>query len=293
MATAPVIIMGMHRSGTSLLTRILEELGLFMGVVKDVNAESEFFLGLNRWIFGQVNATWDNPYCFRFLNEYMRDVIVAALDQFLKDPSRQYFIGADKMASIADIRNLDIPWGWKDPRNAFTAEIWQRLFPNARIIHIYRNPIDVAASLRNREIDLKTTTQKLFSEQGIVAMLNKKTQFQLSVRVENVDEGIKLWEEYNEKALSLDHAFEGRLLHLRYEDFLEQPVSVLTEVVRFCGLTVSEDEISSKAAAINVTRKYAFTNNPELVEIYRRWQNRELFKRLGYNEIISTKTLSL
>lgn len=39
----PVIIIGMHRSGTSMLTRVLQRAGLFMGEHREENDESLFF----------------------------------------------------------------------------------------------------------------------------------------------------------------------------------------------------------------------------------------------------------
>ena len=41
--TGPIIITGMHRSGTSLLSEILMKQGVFMGSKLDSNSESVFF----------------------------------------------------------------------------------------------------------------------------------------------------------------------------------------------------------------------------------------------------------
>ena len=60
----PVIFIGMHRSGTSMLARLLEELGMFFGAVKDQNNEALFFQGLNEWLLGQCGGRWDNPAAF-------------------------------------------------------------------------------------------------------------------------------------------------------------------------------------------------------------------------------------
>ncbi len=46
----PIIISGMHRSGTSLLSRIIEKTGVFLGKYKQRNNESLYFLQLNRYI---------------------------------------------------------------------------------------------------------------------------------------------------------------------------------------------------------------------------------------------------
>lgn len=42
MHQTPVIILGMHRSGTTMITKILENLGLFVGVEKEINHEALF-----------------------------------------------------------------------------------------------------------------------------------------------------------------------------------------------------------------------------------------------------------
>ena len=40
---SPLLITGMHRSGTSLLVEILEKNGIFFGAYQDHNRESIFF----------------------------------------------------------------------------------------------------------------------------------------------------------------------------------------------------------------------------------------------------------
>ncbi|MCS5697200.1 sulfotransferase [Desulfofundulus thermocisternus] len=41
----PIIIIGMHRSGTNMLTRMLEELGLFVGERKKATTRHCFSFG--------------------------------------------------------------------------------------------------------------------------------------------------------------------------------------------------------------------------------------------------------
>ena len=70
--TAPVIIIGMHRSGTSMISDILQHLGVFMGADLEYHSESRFFSRLNGWMFYQAGATWDNPYNFKFITDNIR-----------------------------------------------------------------------------------------------------------------------------------------------------------------------------------------------------------------------------
>ena len=60
-SATPIIIVGMHRSGTSMLTRMLEECGVFWGDKKDEYNESVFFQSINERLFNVAKATWDNP----------------------------------------------------------------------------------------------------------------------------------------------------------------------------------------------------------------------------------------
>ena len=57
------------------------------------------------------------------------------------------FLGWKRYLAYRSLERFDQPWGWKDPRNVFTLPLWLRVFPEAKIIYIVRNGVDVAASL--------------------------------------------------------------------------------------------------------------------------------------------------
>ena len=59
----------MHRSGTTMLSKLLEQFGLFVGSKKEENDESLFFYKLNEWLLRQANASWDNPRNLNFIND--------------------------------------------------------------------------------------------------------------------------------------------------------------------------------------------------------------------------------
>src|SRR5699024_9525406 len=58
---SPIIIIGMHRSGTSLLSRIFEHFQIYMGRKKDFHNESQYFQQINKWIIKNLDASWDKP----------------------------------------------------------------------------------------------------------------------------------------------------------------------------------------------------------------------------------------
>ena len=53
----PVVVVGMHRSGTSLVSRILDDCGVMMGKDLQEDHESLFFIGLNEWIYDNAGAS--------------------------------------------------------------------------------------------------------------------------------------------------------------------------------------------------------------------------------------------
>ena len=66
-----VCIAGMHRSGTSMVTSLLKDCGLYLGAEEDLiekapdNAEgfweNKKFVGLNEDIVAHFGGTWDKP----------------------------------------------------------------------------------------------------------------------------------------------------------------------------------------------------------------------------------------
>ena len=81
---SPIIIAGMHRSGTSLLSKKLSEMNVFMGYYQDINNESLFFQRLNRWMMSYLQSSWDNPKSFYDINsidsDYIESHIVSMLE---------------------------------------------------------------------------------------------------------------------------------------------------------------------------------------------------------------------
>lgn len=139
----PIIIIGMHRSGTTLLTRILFESGAFVGPNVSPNFEDVNFQRINRYLLASEGAHWANPYPFisQLHNEdFIRSKATLA-QKLLVEYSEQYeWIASNQL------------WVWKDPRNTLTLPIWLALFPEARVVHLIRNGIEVALSLQRREI---------------------------------------------------------------------------------------------------------------------------------------------
>ncbi len=63
----PIIIMGMARSGTTLISDLLHRLGLFIGPRRiQVDQEATYFYSVNWMLLKRVHGYWDNPAPMRY-----------------------------------------------------------------------------------------------------------------------------------------------------------------------------------------------------------------------------------
>ena len=265
----PIVIIGMHRSGTSMVTRMLESLGLFVGARKDSNCEARFFQGINRWLLDQTGSSWDNPQPIHYLvnNREVRAKTSDYIGRFLlKSPRAISFLGWRKYLRYPDVRKLDVPWGWKDPRNTFTLPLWLDVFPDAKIVHIRRYRSDVAQSLKNRG-RAEATCKNIYRRFPIFHWIREKRGgFVHSLRCDSLQGGFSLWEEYLQEAASHVRMLRERALELRFEDIISEPVRNLETLCRFCGLTASMVEIQHAAGLISQDRACAPRGDPRLEE---------------------------
>ncbi|MDR7127303.1 sulfotransferase [Pseudotabrizicola sp. 4114] len=136
MKPRPLLILGMHRSGTSCLTGQLEEAGVWLGEVHRSsvhnakgNRENPEIMALNEAVLVDNGSRWnqppDGPVHWATARLAERDRILAAY------PS-------------------DRVWGFKDPRTLFTLDAWRDALPDARFVGTIRHPLAVARSLNAR-----------------------------------------------------------------------------------------------------------------------------------------------
>jgi hypothetical protein len=265
--TSPIIVIGMHRSGTSLLTKMLEVCGVFWGKSKDEYNESIGFQSINEQLFAMANATWDKPepveslFSDPQLAEAAESLIRTTLDDgFFKE----YFIGQKP----SWFKEEYLFWGWKDPRSIFTLPVWMRFFPDARIIHIVRNGLDVSASLWLRE-----TTRPEGHEHP-----------HYSLRCQSKDGCFRLWKKYVERARHHVHQIDNAV-EIRFEDLLENPESIMFFIADFIGLEL-DGCLEQASAMIRPERRFAYIKNPALKKFRCRVSKDVLLKDLGYSSFI-------
>ena len=265
----PVIIIGMHRSGTTMITRHLQSMGVFMGVWLDVNDESKYFQKLNNWLLTQTGGSWIYPHSFKDLlnSTDSLPLVKDYLHQVADSPQSILYLGLRRYLETRGIYNQNSPWGWKDPRNTFTLPLWLQLFPGAQVIHVFRHGVDVAQSLRVRRTKLLHRAQiRYFQNRWINNLIPRRKGFADSERCSTLSGGFTLWQEYTAQGLELVHSIDSPTLSIKYEDYLQSPEEHLIKLAQFINRPVSNHMVKKLISGIRADRCYAFRRDPELLE---------------------------
>lgn len=209
---SPIIITGMHRSGTGLLARVLEVSGVFIGADRDpVNDESWSFVETNLALLGSHGFSWSDPGV---------PVRWDTADGWRRRFVRGY-LGLRRGRCRKPRWRGQGTWAWKDPRNTFTLVFWLQQFPQARVLHIRRNGLDVALSLQKRNLQNRGMSSASYAE----AMEDPCACFDL-------------WETYCRQAQELQRALGARMLSVQFEAVIAADASEIDRLGTFLGRDV-------------------------------------------------------
>jgi GT2 family glycosyltransferase len=191
-----ICIAGAHRSGTSMVTRLLYGCGLYLGPKHalmppqtdnpDGFWEHLGFVALNDDLLSARGGAWDLP---PKSNENISDERLEPLRM-----KARLLIESFQSAQV---------WGWKDPRSSLTLPFWEELLPGLKTLIIVRNPLEVAYSMGKRN-----GTSYAF--------------------------GLRLWEIYNRRLIEAAGNHERLFTH--YDLFFENAEKELERIANFVGL---------------------------------------------------------
>lgn len=273
MNRSPIIIVGMHRSGTTMLSKLIEQAGVFLGRKKENNNEPLAFIRMNEWILRNANSSWDCPEMFDYADSpFLDDMANAVIDHMAHGGLRK-FAGRSR-ARLITSDDAQFQWGWKDPRTSITLPVWQRVFPEGRFVHVYRNPFDVAASLRKRSLAIEPDNSR-FARWKVRHMLGR-VKYHESLRVRHIEEGLKLWEIYTARCLAIKNA---TVHHVKYEDFLAEPESEWEKLCKFLGLETPLTQLDFKG---DISRAYAYKQDSNYEDAFNQFSGNPLVRQLGY-----------
>ena len=180
-----VVVIGMHRSGTSAVTRLINMMGAYFGPeslskgFRKVNYkgfwERKDVLRLNRDILASAGARWNRIAAFE----------TAVLDEKRFDEFRS------RARRIILEMDAHRPWVVKEPCLCLTFPVWREALEVPVCVHVNRSPIQVARSLQVRDAI-------------------------------PLDVGIALWEKYLRTAIAVTRGVPH--VFIRYEQLMSDPL---------------------------------------------------------------------
>jgi hypothetical protein len=260
----PVILIGMHGSGTSIVSRILTSLGVYLGHDLDEHAEAGEFFALNEELLYRAGASWDfiGPYLSQVDSPWFRRMAELRLAAATFGQLRTGFLAGDTHTAPV--------WGWKDPRNSLTLPFWLRLFPDAKIIHVHREAEAAAVSIRRRSHTwaetpsvapqarpasfasraLRLATDPLAVARFVSRRLGRGGAPRMADPCLDLDHCRKLAAGYQECCRRWRDGGSD-LLVVRYEDLLGDPQRVSRVLAEFSGLYPDRKTLLDAAALVN------------------------------------------
>jgi hypothetical protein len=195
-------IVGMHRSGTSMVAGLLQRCGLYLGPDNQLlgansgNPEGHYehgeFFRIDEALLHRLGGSWDFPPSLK--PGWEHDDSLAGLRQDAK--------------TLVDTFYGKLPWGWKEPRTTILLPFWKSIIPQLRFVICVRSPLEVAQSLAKR---------------------NKIP----------IDQGVTLWHRYMRAAIQDTESCQRFFAY--YEDFIADPEVQVQTLIDFCGLARPSD----------------------------------------------------
>ncbi len=224
-----VFVLGMHRSGTSCLTGMLSNYGLYMGKVLRKSAKHNqkghqegSATNINERLLSLNNASWYIPKKLEYT-----------------PLSQQYAIERFRIEMLLNTqRSGGHCWGIKDPRMLFCLSAWAK--PNTLFIGTFRHPHNVVSSLQARHQDqLVINWQELWFEYNYqLVSLYRKRPFPIvnfdwePTRYKAVVKNVAQWlslenqdEDFFENNLK-HHQFTGEIQEVKYKNLYADLVGI-------------------------------------------------------------------
>jgi hypothetical protein len=211
--TSGVMVVGMHRSGTSAVTRVINLLGVPLGREDDIYTADD-----------NPSGHWEsNTLCD--LNEMILHVF-GGFDMgmppmpraWLQSRRAEYLRGVMR-ATFDDVYRCE-RWLWKDPRICLTLPLWRQVLDDFCVVFVVREADPVTRSLNRRE--------------GFPVVYC-----------------YALWEDYNRRAVAASSGLP--VVTVDFDAMLEDPlhqVKLLSEGLSCVGVRLN-DQIDTAAGSVH------------------------------------------
>ncbi|PZS00482.1 MAG: hypothetical protein DLM70_13490 [Chloroflexi bacterium] len=219
--TWPIIVGGVHRSGTSLVRRIL-------------NAHSRIYCGPepNFWRDFYGDSARD-PLRSRVAGLFQRYLPMQLSDDRFLSASRALLPESDlvdilgraliEIQETATRRAGKARWADKDPANVVYLTQWQSLLASQWLfLHVVRNPLDTIASIKEIRFPWVIPSS-------------------LAGRIE-------FYQRYTQAGLDFERIHPDRYCRLIYEQLVADPVATLSRVMQWAGEEFEQSQLSFNKA---------------------------------------------
>lgn len=179
------IVLGMHKSGTTLISKTLHESGINMG---DFDADVGYDEG-NK--YERMETLITNISLLNIQYKALSIYVTRAVENE-KEVSQLLITYIKRL--ITELNRKHIDWGFKDPRTCLTYNIWQKYLPKHKIIVVIRSPLEIISHY-----------QKKFS----LLTINKTWRVS------------KTWYIYNKQILAYLKNTSQDYIIINYQDFLK------------------------------------------------------------------------
>lgn len=234
---SPIIIVGMHRSGTSLTASLMQQSGLDIGTALMGSAT------------GNTNGHYENLDFYHFHMRMLEQL------KYNADGWDEVEISKLETAYEEDAKNIiaenqSALWGWKDPRTTLFLNVWAKLLPNAKFLFVFRSPVEVIDSLYRRGTD--------------------------EVIMNQPEKAIAVWIHYNKLVLKYYQQYKERSLLLNIESIIHDYAVCIKIINQKFDVNLNPDvnnlfdkKLFNETEVVNTSkRELLYHYKPEAQQIY-------------------------
>ena len=223
-----ICIVGMHRTGTSMVARLLNLCGLYLGPEERIMPPDE----------GNPAGYWQN----QDLDQLTEDILAHFTGDwdFLLPPMPRGWETKPDMAPFRERAQQLIriigerkQWGWKDPRCSLTLPFWRSVLPELKVVVCLRNPVETARSL-GRQV----SSTDAFS--------------------------YNLWLRYYQRILADTNPGDRLITH--YDTYFVNPRGELQRVLHWLGWSAPEEQLDAACRSVSASHRQHRLTGAELSE---------------------------
>lgn len=240
----------MHRSGTSVVSRLIQSAGINMGARQDDNAESRFFVRMNRWILSQCGGSWANVDSVQTLVAAHVGTLAPTIERRIRSVwALEHFGKSSRQAT----------WGFKDPTSCLLFDIYEQILPDCKVVLVSRHGVDVAESLRVRAHASFDAVGRGSIAPALGVRQPRSNRLQNAIVASDLQANFALWMSYQRSIEAIGARLDpSRVFSIRFEDLIAKPDAELAAMSEFLGSRIPGTQLRS-------ARRFAFRESAELV----------------------------